>query len=282
MSPILTAVISVTAIGAICGILLTVASKVMYVYEDPRVSQLRDILPGANCGACGYAGCDGYAAALTQGGVETNLCVPGADTVSYNISQILGSEYKDVIEQVAAVRCGGSCEARGVKMDYDGLKSCAAAKMYYSGSGACTYGCMGFGDCAAVCPNGAICIKDGVARVKIELCGGCGQCAKICPNKLIWIHDDTISTLVICSSQEKGADVRKKCKSGCIACRKCERECPVSAVKIENNLAVIDYGACIGCGKCAEVCTTKCIKMAIFSRKNIYPAAPPPVGAEKV
>jgi len=268
MNPIVFAVVSVSGIGLAAAVLLVIASKFMSVPVDKRQEELRALLPGANCGACGFTGCDGYAQALADGSAETNLCVPGADPVSLAISEYLGTEYLDVIEKVAVVRCGGNCAARAEKMNYDGVKTCAAAKLYYGGSGACQYGCIGFGDCATVCPNGAICIEDGVARVNISLCGGCGSCAKICPNNIIWTHDDTITTLLICSSHDKGADVRKKCSAGCIGCQRCVRECPVSAIHMENNLAVIDYSQCTGCGLCAEVCTTKCIKLALFTNKG--------------
>ncbi|MDR3311321.1 MAG: RnfABCDGE type electron transport complex subunit B [Oscillospiraceae bacterium] len=267
MNPILLAVLSVAAIGAVCAVLLVAASKLMYVRVDERVAQIRDTLPGANCGACGFTGCDGYSKALADGDAETNLCVPGGDAVSREISGILGVGYKDVLEMVAAVRCGGAPDVRGDKMEYDGITTCAAAKMYYGGAASCQYGCIGYGDCAAQCPTGAICIEDGIARVNLKLCAGCGMCARVCPNNLIWIHDDTITTLMICSSHDKGADTRRKCSAGCIACRKCEHECPVGAISMDNNLAVIDYSVCIGCGRCAEVCTTKCMKIALFTNK---------------
>jgi len=266
MNPILIAAFAVAAIGVICAVMLTVASKVMHVPVDERVEQVREVLPGANCGACGFAGCDGYAAALCDGDTASNLCVPGGDPVSRRISGILGIAFQDVNEQVAAVRCGGGWGARKNKMEYDGLKSCAAAKMYFGGAGACPYGCIGFGDCANICPEGAICMEDGIARVNLDLCKGCGTCAKVCPNNLIWIHDDAIATLLICSSHDKGADVRRNCTAGCIGCRKCERECAEGAIEMQNNLAVIDYEKCTGCGRCAEVCTTQCMKIALFNR----------------
>ena len=259
MNPILLAVLSVTVIGIICAVVLAAASKVMAVKTDERVVALRAALPGANCGACGYAGCDGYAAALGEdSGVKSNLCIPGADAVSHKLSEILGVAFEDVVEQVAVVHCCGDCDATHDRVDYQGITTCSAAKLF-GGKGACSYGCMGFGDCAKVCPNGAICIEKGIARVNTRLCTGCGMCASVCPNKIISVESDTIKTAVLCSNRDKGPVTRKKCTKGCIACKRCEKECPVQAITVTNNLPVIDYGKCVSCGKCAEVCPVKCI-----------------------
>jgi Na+-translocating ferredoxin:NAD+ oxidoreductase subunit B len=268
MNTIILAVVSVTVIGIICAVMLAVASKVMAVQVDARVVDLRAVLPGANCGACGYAGCDGYAAALASDmGVKTNLCIPGADTVSKKISDIMGVAFEDVVEKVSVIHCAGDCDATRDKIDYDGIRTCAAARLF-GGKGTCSYGCIGFGDCAGVCPEGAICIEKGIARVNTRLCTGCGMCASVCPNKIITIESDTIKTAVYCSNKDKGAVTRKKCSKGCIACKRCEKECPVQAITVENNLAKIDYGKCISCGKCAEVCPVKCIVECNFCGVN--------------
>ena len=266
MNPILIAILIVTGIGVICAVILAVASKVMAVEEDDRFPAVRECLPGANCGACGYAGCDGYAKALIEDeGVKTNLCIPGADEVARKLSEVLGVAFEDVVEQVAVVRCLGDCNATERKMEYQGIDSCAAAKLLYGGTGKCTFGCMGYGDCAKVCPNGAICIENGIAHVDTRKCTGCGMCARTCPNGIITVMPDVERVLVTCSNTEKGADTRKKCTHGCIACRRCERECPQGAVKVINNLSQIDYDKCIDCGHCAEVCPTGCIMIADFS-----------------
>ena len=261
------AVISVTSLGLLCAVLLAIASKVMAVKVDERVVKLRACLPGANCGACGFAGCDGYAEALGAGSgdVRTNLCTPGGDAVSRDISIILGVEFEDVIEQVAVVHCRGDNGARKRKMEYSGFQTCKSAKQLFGGQNECTFGCLGFGDCAAACPNGAICIENGLAHVDTRKCTGCGLCAKNCPGGIIFMEADTITTVVTCKNTEKGAAVRKKCSSGCIGCMRCVRECPAEAITVKDNLAVIDYEKCEGCGKCAEVCVTKCIQQANFS-----------------
>jgi RnfABCDGE-type electron transport complex B subunit len=265
MSAIIFPVGAVSAIGLLCAVMLTVVSKLMSVSEDERVTELRDILPGANCGACGYAGCDGYAAALVSDGAKTNLCVPGSDAVSRQISDLLGVEFEDVIERIAVCHCGGTAAAVEKKMEYDGIMSCAAAKTLYGGAGACQYGCIGYGDCEKVCPNGAVCIDDGVARINPRRCTGCGLCAKACPNGIISTLPDYVSTVIKCSSLDKGALARKKCKNACIACMRCVRECPKEAISVINNLAVIDYAKCGGCGHCAEVCTSGCIKISNYA-----------------
>lgn len=260
MNVIIISVVSVTVIGLICAIMLAIASKVMAVKTDDRVTQLRECLPGANCGACGYPGCDGYAVALIEGsGVKTNLCIPGGDSVSKQISEILGVGFEDVVEKVAVVRCCGTNDVTTEKMNYSGIKTCLASKQFFGGKGSCSYGCIGYGDCAVVCQYGAICIENGIAHVNPSRCTGCGMCASICPCHIIAMVPDTIGQVVLCSNTEKGALVRKSCTKGCIACKKCERECPSQAITVENNLANIDYEKCTQCGKCVQVCPVGCI-----------------------
>lgn len=265
MESIAFAIISVTVIGILCGVLLTFISTVMAVKEDERFPAVRACLPGANCGACGYAGCDGYARALLGGDVKTNLCVPGADSTAKKLSELLGVACEDVTEQVSFVRCSGDCNATSAKVDYRGIQSCAAAKLLFGGSGKCSFGCLGFGDCMNACPYGAIRVEDGLARVVSRLCVGCGLCVPACPNHLLATLPDTVAVYVGCSSTDKGALTRKACTNGCIACRKCEKECPVGAIRVEDNLARIDYALCAGCGRCAEVCVTGCISVGDFS-----------------
>jgi len=262
MNTILIAVVSITAIGGVCAIILTVASKIMYVKIDGRVVSITEILPGANCGACGYPGCSGYAQALVSDGAKTNLCTPGGSSVSEKISEILGVETQSIVKKSAVIHCIGADHLRIKKMEYKGVQSCTAAKQLFGGHTACTFGCLGYGDCKFACPSGAICIDNRLARVITSLCTGCGLCVKTCPNKLIWIENADIPVIIACNNIEKGVITRKKCKTGCIACGKCVRECPEKALVIEDNHAKIDYAKCSGCGHCAEVCVSKCIKLA--------------------
>ena len=271
MNDILIAVIPVAVIGIVCAAVLVVASKIMAVKEDERFPAVRDCLPGANCGACGYAGCDGYAKALCEdSSVPANLCIPGADSVAKQLSEILGVEAQDVVEQVAVVHCSGDCEHTKDKVEYSGIESCAAAKMMYGGKGSCTFGCLGLGDCLNACPQNAIQIVNGVAQVKYCECIGCGICAKVCPNHLISLVPDVKKTVVLCSNRDKGAVTRKVCSAGCIGCKKCEKVCPSGAVKVTDNVAVIDYEKCTDCGACAESCTTKCIEAFDLSGRHRF------------
>lgn len=265
MDTIVLSILTVTVIGIICAVILAFASKVMAVKTDERLPEIRAILPGVNCGACGYPGCDGYAAALLTGSVKTNLCIPGGDTVSKNISDKLGLAFEDVVEKVAVVHCGGDCSATKDKMDYQGIKTCSAAKLLYGGKGLCSFGCLGFGDCVNVCPNSALYMDNGIARVNSRLCTGCGMCVVTCPKGIISVIPDVARVAVACSNTDKGAVVRQLCSRGCIACKRCEKECPENAIVVENNLAVIDYEKCTGCGRCAEVCPVKCILYADYS-----------------
>lgn len=257
---VLTCFVAVTVLGLILAALLAVAAQFLHVAEDETVKNIRDVLPGVNCGACGYTGCDEYAKALAEGGVKTNLCIPGADATAEKISEILGVAAEDVVEQYAYVHCNGNCEATDKKAVYEGIDSCLAASMFYAGPDACRFGCTGLGDCARACPVDAICIEDGIARVDTRKCIGCGICVRTCPKGIIELVPQVANTVVFCSSRDKGAVARKACKNACIGCKKCELNCPHDAIKVENNLARIDYGKCTGCGKCAEVCPTKCIK----------------------
>ncbi len=264
LEAILTAVIPVVLLGILCGAGLVIASKLMAVKEDERYPKIRECLPGANCGACGFAGCDGYAKALCENpDTPVNLCVPGADTVVQQLSKLLGVESAAAEKKTAVVHCSGDCSHTQDKVDYHGLESCKAAKLLYGGKGSCTYGCLGFGDCQKVCPQNAICLVNGVAKINPVLCVGCGLCTRTCPNRLISLIPVRETAVVLCSNKDKGALVRKICTAGCIGCKKCERSCPQGAVKVVDNLAVIDYNKCEDCpdaGICAKGCPTGAIQ----------------------
>lgn len=263
---ILTPILLLLGTGAICAVLLTLASVFFGVHEDERVGLIRECLPGANCGACGFSGCDGYAKALAEGKTtETTRCIPGGDGVSRDIAEIMGLEAGDVIEQVAYVACNGSCKPEEKKYEYDGLKTCRAANINYLGDRFCTFACLGYGDCVKVCPRDAICINEnGVAQIDSRKCIGCGLCAKECPNGIIHIVKDTTRVVVKCNSHKKGADVRKYCANGCIACGKCQKICPTGAIEVIDNLARIDYDKCTGCGACKNACPVGCIHEGNF------------------
>lgn len=262
---ILIPILLLTGVAVVCAVLLTLSDKFFGVKEDEKYTAIRDCLPGANCGACGYSGCDGYAKALANGSTTTaNLCVPGGDKTASEIAALIGVEAEDVVEKVAYVACNGTCDAVERKYDRSGSKSCHTANLLYSGDKACNFACLGYGDCVKVCPQNAISIENGVARVDPRKCIGCGICARQCPNNIIKIVNDTTRVVVECSNHEKGAITRKQCKNGCIGCMKCEKTCPHGAIKVENNLATINYELCTGCAACVEVCPVHCIHEGNF------------------
>ena len=259
---ITTAALVVAGLGLASAVLLVLADIFMGVKANPVEAEIRECLPGANCGACGFSGCDAYAHALAEvSGTATNLCRPGGEGTTSAICQILGVEAEAAEPVTAFVHCGGDCNKQVYKQIYQGLNSCAAAKMLYGGKGSCLYGCLGCGDCATVCSADAICIVDGVAKVDPRKCVGCGLCAAKCPNHLISLVPKAEKAVITCSNHEKGAVVRKECKNGCIGCMKCQKNCPAEAITVSNNLASIDYEKCIGCGKCVEDCPVGCLEM---------------------
>ncbi len=272
-------ILLLTGTGLLCAVMLAVAAKFMAVKEDERAAKLRECLPGANCGACGFAGCDDYAKKLCDG-AATNLCVPGGDAVAKQIADILGVAFEDVKEKYAIVRCNSDCAEAGYLMDYQGHQSCSAANMFFSGRGKCSYGCMGFGDCVAVCQYDAIHVVDGVARVDKKKCAGCGMCAKACPKHLIEMIDYTGDVFVACQNRDKGAVTRKLCKHGCIGCKKCERTCPNGAIAVVDNLARVDQSKCVSCGLCVAACPTGVIKTCL-DPKNVVTAEVKAAGTEE-
>ena len=263
--PVLFAILILSGIALLCGVMLTLAAKYFGIEGNPTEAAVRDCLPGVNCGACGYSGCDAYAKALAEGKTtKTNLCVPGGDVASKAIADVLGLEAEDVVERVAYVACGGTCDAAKKRYDYQGQKTCRTANMAYSGEKLCSYACLGYGDCARVCPKDAITVENGVARIDPKKCIGCGICARECPNNIINLITDTSRVVVECSNHDKGAVTRKACTNGCIACGKCEKSCPEGAIKVVDNLATIDYSKCTGCGTCVSVCPVHCIHEGNF------------------
>ena len=254
------------AIAALCAVLLVVSSSLFGVAVDERLAKIREELPGANCGACGFSGCDGYAKALVEGQTDNpSLCTPGGDGVSERVAEIMELQPSDIKEMVAYVACAGPGLADDKKYEYSGPKSCVIASMSYAGDRSCHYACLGYGDCVNVCPREAIKIGErGVAEIDPKKCIGCGLCVKTCPKGVISLIEDTARFVIKCSNHDKGAAVMKVCKNGCIACGKCAKTCPHGAISIVDNLAVIDYSKCTACGECHKVCPTGCIHAGNF------------------
>ncbi len=264
---ILIPVLVLLAISVVCALLLTVSSVFFGVKEDERVTAIRECLPGANCGACGFSGCDEYAKALASGITdESARCIPGGDGTSKEIAAIMGLSAGDVVERVAYVACNGSCAPEERKYVYDGPMTCESANLLFSGDRDCTFACLGYGDCMSVCPRAAISINKEkcIAEIDPKKCIGCGLCVKKCPNGIIHLIKDTERVVVKCNNHNKGAEVRKICNNGCIGCGLCAKKCPEGAITLVNNLATIDYDKCTGCGTCHSVCPSKCIKIGNF------------------
>ncbi|MDL2298344.1 RnfABCDGE type electron transport complex subunit B [Synergistaceae bacterium OttesenSCG-928-D05] len=247
-------------LGLIFGALLAYASKAFYVEVDPRQIQVRTVLPGANCGGCGYAGCDGYAEAVVAGEAPITSCAAGGSVLVERLSEILGVEASGDEPKVAFLKCQGSPEKTVKDSVYYGFADCRqAAVVPGKGPNACRFGCLGLGTCARVCVFGAMSIRDGLAVVDIEKCVGCGTCVAQCPREVLSLVPRKTKVQVACSSPLRGPDVKKACSVGCIGCTMCVRSCPVQAIEMKGALAEIHVEKCINCGVCVSKCPTKCI-----------------------
>lgn len=260
MGTIIIPAVIVAVVGLIAAVILTIASKLMYVPVDEKVAAIREVLPGANCGACGFAGCDDYAAAFGENpALSTALCPVGGSSIASQIAGILGVDAADAEEKVAMVMCQGNYGVTRQIMEADRIHTCKEAKMFYGGQWACPYGCLGLGDCFNVCKFDAIRIVNGVARIDRDKCVGCGACDDTCPNNIISMVNKKNLVFVACKSMEKGAKTRKTCENGCIGCMKCQKTCKFEAIKVENNVAQVDLEACKNCGLCEKECPTGAI-----------------------
>ena len=255
MNPFVLALILLPAIGLVAGVGLGVAAHFMKVEENEKAKALRAVLPGANCGACGFSGCSGYADALAESPhIKTNLCTVGGDAVAKEISTILGVKAEKTVPRRAVVRCTGTHDAAKKKADYLGIESCRAAAALHSGGNACAYGCLGLGDCALACDNDAITVREGVAVVDESRCFACGKCVAACPKGIIAIIPKGGYPYVGCMNPDKGADTKRVCTAGCIGCRMCQKVCESGAIEMIGARAHIDAAKCVGCDKCIAAC----------------------------
>ena len=273
MNFIMIAVIVLGAIGLIAALVLFAASKKFAVYEDPRIAQVNELLPGANCGGCGFAGCGGMADALVKGADAGSIdglnCPVGGADVMGKVADLLGMAIANGEPKVAVVRCNGTCEHRAKIAEYAGLRTCAAMHACGAGETACGFGCLGCGDCVAACQFDAIRInaETGIAEVDEEKCVACGACVKACPRSIIELRKKGPKgrrVYVSCVNKDKGAVSMKACKVSCIGCGKCEKECPFGAITVGNNCSYIDPEKCRLCRKCEKVCPTHAIVAANF------------------
>lgn len=258
---IIAATLLVAAVGLFIGVFLGVAGKKFAVETDEREVKVREALPGNNCGGCGYPGCDGLAAAIAKGEAPVNGCPVGGDAAAKVIAEIMGQEVVETERQTAFVKCSGTCTKAKENFVYTGVQDCEMMA-FVPGGGAktCTYGCLGFGSCVKACPFDAIHIVDGVAVVDREACKACGKCVEKCPRHLIELVPYEQKTRVFCASRAKGKAVTEACETGCIGCKKCEKNCPAGAITVTDFCAHIDYSKCTNCGKCQEVCPRGCIQ----------------------
>lgn len=269
LNSIIYSALSLGILGLIFGILLSYASKKFQVKLDERIPRVRDILPGANCGGCGFAGCDAYAKAVIEEGASITACTVGGSSVSNLIGDILGVKVDSVEKKIAFVKCNGDCHSAKNKFQYEGIKDCISANLLEGGDKGCSYGCLGLGTCVIACEFDAIEVVNGVAIVNEEKCTNCGACRKVCPKSLIDEVTVKKNVRVQCNSKDMGKIVRSNCTVGCIGCRICEKNCPSDAVKVEDNIALVDYDKCTQCGICVSKCPTKAIKEIITCNKRV-------------
>lgn len=246
-------------IGLFFGVGLAYALKIFGIQTDPLLVKILSHLPGANCGACGKAGCAVFAEALREGKAPPSGCTAADDEAREAIAKLLGVDAGTTAKAIAAVFCNGGTRAKD-KYSYTGIKTCGAASLFFGGPKLCTFACIGFGDCTRACPFDAVRIgQDGLPEIDAEKCTACGNCVKACPKHVIELIPAERQYYVKCSSRDGGALVRKACSAGCIACKKCEKECPAGAIKVDENVSRIDNEKCKNIGKCFEVCPTKVI-----------------------
>ena len=247
-------------LGVVFGALLAFASQKFFVKVDERQSRIRELLPGANCGGCGFPGCDGYAEACASGNAKLNKCAAGGPDVAAKIAEIMGVAAEAAEPVVAFVKCQGSPDKAVKDCVYHGVTDCREAVVVPGkGPSACSFGCLGFGTCVKVCSFGAIQVKNGLAVVDREKCVGCGACAAECPRGVITLVPKKSKIQVGCSNPHKGPVVKKVCSAGCIGCSICVKSCPKQAIEMKGSLAVIDPEKCVNCGLCAGKCPVKAI-----------------------
>lgn len=256
---IVSAVVIIGVIGLIFGCLLEYASVIFHVEKDPRIDEITECLPGANCGGCGYAGCSAYARAVVEENADVAKCSVGGAAVAEKIAGIMGVKAEIGAKKAARLLCGGDCEKATDKYTYFGVSDCRAASKLAGGAKSCAYGCLGLGTCKSVCQFGAISIENGIAKIDSEKCTACGMCVNACPKNLIELIEENKPVSVRCKNKDKGPMANKVCKASCIGCRICEKNCPNGAISVTDNLAVIDYSKCTGCGICSEKCPKKAI-----------------------
>ncbi len=278
MNVIMIAVVSLGVIALVLALVLYVTSKKFAVHEDPRIAQVTEVLPGANCGGCGFPGCSAMASAIVESGsMEGKFCPVGGQPVMDKVAGLMGLTAEASEPMIAVVRCNGSCTNRPHLNSYDGVKSCAIAAQLYGGETGCSYGCLGCGDCTRACKFDAIHMnpETGLPEVDEDKCTACGACTKACPKNIIELRykgKRGRRVYVGCVNKDKGAVAKKACAVSCIGCGKCLKACKFEAITIENNLSYIDFRKC----KMCRACVTECPDKTIIDVNFPTPAKPAP------
>ncbi len=254
------AALAMLILGVLFGVVLAVASRVFRAGTDAKAEEIYGVLPDTNCGACGYGGCMAYAEAVARGGEKTNLCVPGGSETAEAVASIMGVKMLDAsVAMRAVVHCQGDQSHCGRRADYSGIEECRAAHLLGGGDKACTYGCLGYGDCEQACPYDAIVMESGLPRVDPDKCTACGLCVEACPRDLITLLETRFDTYLGCSSHDSGNAVKDVCSVGCITCGLCVKKDPNGAIRMENDLPVLDYEKAEGDFSVAkDVCPMDC------------------------
>ena len=280
MNPLVLTVLTLSLLGALLAVILYFVAQKFKVEEDPRIDEVEKMLPGANCGGCGFAGCRAMSEALVKNdNIDSLYCPVAGGDVMKSIAGYLGKSAAEKTPMVATMLCGGTCQKRPKVNHYDGALSCAVVNTFYVGETGCAFGCIGYGDCVQACKFGAMSLnpETGLVDIDPDKCTACGACVKTCPKGLIelrkkWPKNRAI--YVACRSKNRGSVVMKACKAGCIGCGKCAKACPFEAITIDNYLAYIDPNKCKLCRKCVNECPTGAITIKNMERLPKEPAAP--------
>lgn len=258
--PIVLAAAVLGGLGIVFGLVLTFADKKFAVPVDERFLKVREAVAGANCGACGYPGCDGYADAVVKGEAAIDLCTPGGQKTLDALAAIMGKNAQATVVQVARVLCQGETGVVKPRYDYTGPQTCHTAVSLAGGPSQCLWGCVGLGDCVRVCRFDAMKIVNGIVVIDEDKCTACGMCVKECPRSVIKLLPKPARVTVRCRNESAPREARAVCDKACIACKRCEKACAFDAIHVNNNIALIEPHKCTLCGKCVEVCPTKCIE----------------------